>query len=207
MSHSNSSGLDHSKFTYNNNDITNELIMSKDLAVDLNKDNYLRASAAKTIQRWWKNVIEKKLMREAEEIIAQTRKLNKFKKEKLVKTYVEGRDSVDVNQYWDWKNEGQKENFSVFAQSNNMVRTETPIEKKPLKQTDSKETLESHRKETESKQQAKNDIQILDDISDYSKMQKKNSIKPKIDLQEEDEDDNKLKALNDLLKKKEFQIQ
>ena len=49
------------------------------------------------IQRWFKQIIEDRLIREADSAIKQTKELLKLKKQKLIKNHIEGRESVSID--------------------------------------------------------------------------------------------------------------
>ena len=88
-----------------NNDISDELALSQDITFDQELRDQIREKAAKTIQRWYKGIVEKRMIEEAERAIQETKTLMQRKREKLVMNYVEGRESVDVGAKFNWNQE------------------------------------------------------------------------------------------------------
>ena len=70
------------------------------------------------------------MLEESEQKIEEARELQKAKKDKMLKKYVEGRDSMDMGGKFQWNEESQKENFSLFA-----FNKQTSIERGNLKHT------------------------------------------------------------------------
>lgn len=173
-----------------NGDISHDLIMSQELnfEAEIMKDH--RNNAATTIQRWFKNLLEKRLLKEAEANIAMTKNLLRYRdltKQKLVKQHIEGRESVDVGELWGFKH-SQKENFSVFNNKN------IGAENVSLYGSSKGDGYSSKVQEYKPSP-----------INESNSKVPKEEVKAKMEEQEEDED-NKLQALNELLRNKEFQI-
>ena len=163
-----------------NSDIYEELELTHDITFDKDLKAEVDAQAARRIQRWYREVINKRMMEEADRLVKQTNDLVKMKKERLRRQYMEGvADSLAFEDHTigkllagevsDWEKRvhvDRKENFSLFSQvASSTAQVLSP--KFPSK--------EHHRVVSFAEEPAR-----------------------------EDDEENKLKALNDLLKANTF---
>ena len=97
-----------------NNDIYNECGLSHDITFDQELLDQQRHRAATKIQRWNRSLQEKKLIKEAEAAIAETKNLLKKKKDRLISNYVKG-VSESIDEADKLRMESQKENFNLYS--------------------------------------------------------------------------------------------
>jgi len=79
-----------------NSDIQDELELTDDITFDKNIRIEFENRAARVIQRWYKELIRDRLMKEAEQAIAYTRQMMRLKKERLLKETNPVRDSMEL---------------------------------------------------------------------------------------------------------------
>ena len=148
-----------------NLDISEELAMSSDIVFDQELLSQQRARAAKTIQRWFKDLLQTRMMREAEQAIEQTKGLLKLKKQHLVKKHIHLRESVACHE------EAQKENFNVFA----------CLQEKPKRQEEQQSAGEEENKLKDLNELLRNkDFSIADHDHEFDQfLRKLNESRPK----------------------------
>jgi len=113
-----------------NSDIYEELELTNDITFDKELKAEVETQAARKIQRWYRDVVNKRMMDEAERLVKQTNDLVKMKKDRLRRQYLEGvTDSLAFEDHTigkllagevnDWEKRvhvDRKENFSLFSQ-------------------------------------------------------------------------------------------
>jgi hypothetical protein len=79
-----------------NSDIQDELELTDDITFDKSIRVEFENRAARVIQRWYKELMRDRLMKEAEQAIAYTRQMMRLKKERLLKETNPVRDSMEL---------------------------------------------------------------------------------------------------------------
>ncbi|CDW86542.1 UNKNOWN [Stylonychia lemnae] len=192
-----------------NNDISNELALSQDITFDQELLDQHRNRAALTIQRWFKQKIEDRLLQEADSAIKQTKELLRMKKERLVKNYVQGRESVD-DPYALFKEETSKESFSLFGNNANsniprsIYGNDRILENKidnGFERRQPENLRDYHKSENQRPKNLSKQFEVLDQsAASEIDIDRQNSKSVK----QQEEEDNKLKELNDMLKNKDL---